>query len=75
MACSHLLALDQLPSAPKLERSRSAKEWARRGAEDVMDVIPDDVDATSAALGTSSTVTANGVPSGSELTLVSQQQS
>jgi phosphatidylinositol-3,4,5-trisphosphate 3-phosphatase and dual-specificity protein phosphatase PTEN len=58
MACSYLLTLDRLPSAPQLERSHTTKEWARRRAEDVMNVVPDDVDVpSSAAAAASSTPT------------------
>ncbi|KAG6853409.1 hypothetical protein C0991_004640 [Blastosporella zonata] len=45
MACTYLLSLDDNPSAPKLKRSYSDKQWAKVRAEDVMAVIPEDSDA------------------------------
>lgn len=41
MACTYLLSLDS-PSPPKLQRSYSAKEWAKLRAEEVMSIVPDD---------------------------------
>ncbi|KAG6868640.1 hypothetical protein C0993_012684 [Termitomyces sp. T159_Od127] len=43
MACAYLLSLDS-PSPPKLQRSYSAKEWAKLRAEEVMSIVPDDDD-------------------------------
>ncbi|KAG6857038.1 hypothetical protein H0H87_010392 [Tephrocybe sp. NHM501043] len=42
MACTYLLSLDDDPSAPKLKRSYSDKEWAKLRAEDVMSCVPED---------------------------------
>ncbi|KAG6873887.1 hypothetical protein C0995_009666 [Termitomyces sp. Mi166 len=42
MACTYLLSLNNSPSPPKLQRSYSAKEWAKLRAEEVMSVVPDD---------------------------------
>ena len=36
MACAYLLTLDVAPSAPSLERSRTAKEKVKAHAEQVM---------------------------------------
>lgn len=44
MACSYLLSLDVTPSAPTLERSLPFKEWARRRANEWMEVMPPDAD-------------------------------
>ncbi|EGO03571.1 hypothetical protein SERLA73DRAFT_83635 [Serpula lacrymans var. lacrymans S7.3] len=44
LACTYLLSLDVSPSAPRLERSYSAKEWARVRADEWMEVMPDDND-------------------------------
>lgn len=42
MACSYLLTLQDDPSPPQLERSYTAKEWAKIRADDLMAVIPED---------------------------------
>lgn len=39
LACSYLLTLDETPSPPKLQRSMAKKEWAKRRADEVMDII------------------------------------
>ncbi|KAK7467326.1 Telomerase protein component 1 [Stygiomarasmius scandens] len=51
MACAYLLSLDTEPSAPRLERSYNAKEWAKLRADEAMQVVPeDDKDAIISAL-------------------------
>ena len=42
MACAYLLTLDVAPSAPSLERSRTAKEKVKAHAEQVMNAMPVD---------------------------------
>lgn len=42
MACAYLLSLDEEPAPPKLQRSHTRKEWAKRRAEETMDVLPED---------------------------------
>ncbi|KAI0711274.1 phosphatases II [Earliella scabrosa] len=42
MACAYLLTLDVAPSAPCLERSRTAKEKVKAHAEQVMNAMPVD---------------------------------
>ncbi|KAL1739279.1 hypothetical protein HDZ31DRAFT_69101 [Schizophyllum fasciatum] len=44
MACSYLLTLHKDPSAPELERSYTAKQWAKLRADDTMKAVPDDID-------------------------------
>ena len=44
MACAYLLTLQKEPSAPELEQSYTAKQWAKLRADDTMKVVPDDVD-------------------------------
>jgi len=44
MACAYLLSLDDSPAPPKLERSYSAKQWAKRRADNMMEVVPEDAD-------------------------------
>ena len=43
MACAYLLTLQKEPSAPELEQSYTAKQWAKLRADDTMKVVPDDV--------------------------------
>lgn len=47
MACTYLLSLNDSPSPPQLERSHTAKQWAKIQADNAMDVVPDDVDESS----------------------------
>ncbi|KAG5645498.1 hypothetical protein DXG03_005907 [Asterophora parasitica] len=42
MACAYLLSLDANPSPPKLERSYTAKQWARLRADAAMKAVPSD---------------------------------
>ncbi|KAL1660126.1 hypothetical protein GGF50DRAFT_63836 [Schizophyllum commune] len=44
MACAYLLTLQKEISAPELEQSYTAKQWAKLRADDTMKVVPDDVD-------------------------------
>lgn len=46
MACSYLLAETDLPRPPSSGRSRSAEEAAKQQAEDLMNAMPADVDAS-----------------------------
>ncbi|KAJ7151115.1 phosphatases II [Mycena filopes] len=47
LACTYLLASGQDPTPPKLERSHTASEWAKIRANDVMQAIEHEEDATS----------------------------
>ncbi|KAF5351028.1 hypothetical protein D9756_008419 [Leucocoprinus leucothites] len=40
MTCTYLLSLDEKPTPPKLKRSHTAKEWAKRRAEETMEKLP-----------------------------------
>ncbi|KAJ3565885.1 hypothetical protein NP233_g7356 [Leucocoprinus birnbaumii] len=40
MACTYLLSLDANPTPPQLQRSHTAKEWAKRRAEETMEKLP-----------------------------------
>jgi len=42
MACAYLLSLDQSPVPPRLERSYSVKEWAKRRMESAVGSLPHD---------------------------------
>ncbi|KAJ8475092.1 hypothetical protein ONZ45_g15731 [Pleurotus djamor] len=42
MACAYLLARDDEPTPPKLERSYSTKQWAKLRTERLMDAVPED---------------------------------
>jgi phosphatidylinositol-3,4,5-trisphosphate 3-phosphatase and dual-specificity protein phosphatase PTEN len=42
LACSYLLSLEDSPAPPRLERSYSAKQWARARADTLMQAMPDD---------------------------------
>ncbi|KAF8970125.1 hypothetical protein BDZ97DRAFT_1725283 [Flammula alnicola] len=42
MACAYLLSLDDSPMPPQLERSYTAKEWAKRRMECTIDALPSD---------------------------------
>ncbi|KAG6909919.1 hypothetical protein DXG01_014439 [Tephrocybe rancida] len=59
MACTYLLSLDDNPSAPKLKRNYSAKEWAHVLADDVMAVIPEDDDNNTGSAEASGATTPN----------------
>ncbi|GJJ07172.1 hypothetical protein Clacol_001372 [Clathrus columnatus] len=39
LACAYLLSLDVTPAPPKLQRSYTAKQWAKLRAEEWMDVV------------------------------------
>ncbi|KAG6820917.1 hypothetical protein H0H93_009691 [Arthromyces matolae] len=60
MACSYLLSLEDRSSPPKLQRSYTAKEWARLRADEVMTIVPDDPSAIS---NNATNVIAEGVSS------------
>ncbi|KAF5390012.1 hypothetical protein D9757_003807 [Collybiopsis confluens] len=42
MACAYLLSCDTSASPPRLERNLSVEEWAKKRADDMMDVMPED---------------------------------
>ncbi|KIJ56953.1 hypothetical protein M422DRAFT_57516 [Sphaerobolus stellatus SS14] len=42
LACAYLLSQDIAPEPPKLKRSYTAKQWAKRRAEEWMDVVETD---------------------------------
>jgi phosphatidylinositol-3,4,5-trisphosphate 3-phosphatase/dual-specificity protein phosphatase PTEN len=44
MACAYLLSFDDNLAPPKLERSYSAKQWAKMRAVDTMKTVPEDAD-------------------------------
>ncbi|KAJ6571746.1 phosphatases II [Mycena capillaripes] len=46
LACTYLLSSGQEPTPPKLERSHTASEWAKIRANDVMQAIEHEEDAT-----------------------------
>ncbi|EKM56934.1 uncharacterized protein PHACADRAFT_93074 [Phanerochaete carnosa HHB-10118-sp] len=46
MACTYLLTLTDLPRPPSMGRSRAAEEKAKQRAEDFMNVMPADIDAS-----------------------------
>ncbi|PPQ66952.1 hypothetical protein CVT26_009983 [Gymnopilus dilepis] len=50
MACAYLLSLEDSPVPPKLERSYTAKEWAKRRMEDTLEIMPPDEEQHQAAL-------------------------
>lgn len=55
MACAYLLAQDDTPVPPRLERSHSAQQWAKMRAESAMEVVPEDADADDGLASYSST--------------------
>ncbi|KDR72555.1 hypothetical protein GALMADRAFT_252686 [Galerina marginata CBS 339.88] len=52
MACAYLLALEDNPTPPKLERNHTAKQWAKMRMENTLETLPPDDE----HLETSSTV-------------------
>ncbi|KAJ7512033.1 hypothetical protein B0H11DRAFT_2151772 [Mycena galericulata] len=52
LACTYLLSCDETPRPPVLERSHSASEWAKIRANDVMEAIEHEEDATPPPLET-----------------------
>ncbi|THU78172.1 phosphatases II, partial [Dendrothele bispora CBS 962.96] len=42
MACAYLLSLDTKPRPPTQERNYNAKDWAKRRADEAMNVVPPD---------------------------------
>ncbi|KAI0341469.1 phosphatases II [Trametopsis cervina] len=45
MACSYLLTLSDAPTPPAIGRSRKAQEAAKKHAEELMNIMPPDIDA------------------------------
>ncbi|KXN85563.1 Phosphatidylinositol 3,4,5-trisphosphate 3-phosphatase and dual-specificity protein phosphatase PTEN [Leucoagaricus sp. SymC.cos] len=42
MACTYLLSQDEDPAPPKLQRSFTAREWAKMRAEETIDALPEE---------------------------------
>ncbi|TRM68147.1 hypothetical protein BD626DRAFT_424809 [Schizophyllum amplum] len=61
MACTYLLTLQKEPTAPELERSYTAKQWAKLRVDDTMDVVPEDIDSDTGGVSESRLATPSDV--------------